>query len=87
MNDKKKFSININYNLIQSIRLVQSLHEANDNLIINKIHKKFKTIEKYFDLKFNYNVKNFMIFHLISNILIVHPYKNWKYSKNINFSS
>ncbi len=60
MNDKKKFSININYNLIQSIRLVQSLHEANDNLIINKIHKKkFKTLEKYFDLKFNYNTKKF----------------------------
>ena len=60
MNDKKKFSININYNLIQSIRLVQSLHEANDNLIINKIHKKkFKILEKYFDLKFNYNVKKF----------------------------
>ena len=61
MNDKKKFSININYNLIQSIRLVQSLHEANDNLIINKIHKKkFKTLEKYFDLKFNYNVKKIL---------------------------
>ena len=60
MNDKKKFSININYNLIQSIRLVQSLHEASDNLIINKIHKKkFKILEKYFDLKFNYNVKKF----------------------------
>ena len=60
MNDKKKFSINLNYNLIQSIRLVQSLHEANDNLIINKIHKKkFKTLEKYFDLKFNYNAKKF----------------------------
>ena len=56
----KKFSININYNLIQSIRLVQSLYEANDNLIINKIHKKnLKLLKNIFDLKFNYNVKKF----------------------------
>lgn len=58
MNENKKFSIDINYNLIQSIRLVQSLYEANDNLIINKIHKKkFKILEKYFDLKFKFNTK------------------------------
>lgn len=56
MNNKKKFSVNLNYNLIQTIRLVQSLYEANNNLIISKIHKKkFRILEKNFDIKFNYN--------------------------------
>lgn len=55
MNDNKRFSIDLNYNLIQSIRLIHSIYEVNDNLTINRIHKKkFKLIKNNFNVNLKY---------------------------------
>ena len=50
MNDDKRFSIDLNYNLIQSIRLIHLIFEVNNNLTINRVHKKFKLIKKILTL-------------------------------------
>ena len=56
MNDDKRFSIDLNYNLIQSIRLIHSIFEVNNNLTINRVHKKkFKLIKKNFNVNLKYD--------------------------------
>ena len=56
MNDDKRFSIDLNYNLIQSIRLIHSIFEVNNNLTIDRVHKKkFKLIKKNFNINLKYN--------------------------------
>lgn len=68
MNPKKSYEIDINYNLIQSIRLIHALYESDSNLCIHPSNKKkFKSLESFFNIKFNYNKKPDYILDIISS--------------------